>query len=64
MNSSVLPYLASPISHHSLEFVSPDQLREVNGTEVFPVVEGIPLLQPPDQGHQRDILVLRKQGHA
>lgn len=49
MNSSVLPYLASPISHRALEIASPDLLKEVNGTEIFPIIEGIPLLQPPGQ---------------
>lgn len=49
MNSSLLPYLASPIEHRPLELASPDQLKEVNGTAVFPIVEGIPLLQPPGQ---------------
>ena len=49
MNSSVLPYLASPTSHLPLEIASPDRLKEVNGTEVFPIIEGIPLLQPPGQ---------------
>lgn len=49
MNAAILPYLASPTSHKPLELTAPDQLREVNGTEVFPIVEGIPLLQPPGQ---------------
>jgi ubiquinone/menaquinone biosynthesis C-methylase UbiE len=49
MNSSVLPYLASPISHRALEITSTDRLKEVNGDEVFPIIEGIPLLQPPGQ---------------
>lgn len=49
MNASVLPYLASPTSRQPLEFTAPDQLREVNGTDAFPIVEGVPLLQPPGQ---------------
>lgn len=49
MNAAILPYLVSPTSGNPLELSEPDQLREMGGTAQFPIVEGIPLLQPPGQ---------------
>lgn len=47
MNPSILGSLVSPISRRPLEFAAPDQLTD--GEQVFPIVEGVPLLLPPGQ---------------
>ena len=48
MNRSALPYLVSPIGHQSLALVDSGLMSAQTG-ELYPIVEGIPLLQPLGQ---------------
>ncbi|MDP6180462.1 MAG: hypothetical protein QGG48_11270, partial [Desulfatiglandales bacterium] len=62
MNNSILKFLISPLGHHELaldssttkqcqpsHYVQEGNLRGVGETEKFPIIEGIPLLQPIGQ---------------
>lgn len=48
MRTSILPYIASPVSHRPIAFAD-GKLRTADGAEEFAIADGVPILLPPGQ---------------